>query len=146
MDGFLSWIGKAASIFANSNYLPKPAHNFQTWNYDPLYGRPVIGDKIDHPGIALKTNFIQRSKDLDRLNGRLDTHFVGSALYQEAWKQHKMANFNQPMRFLDPYFNGVVAHRELRYMDGTHVSSRDPYLKRKPQQMYNKVRGDKQRL
>jgi hypothetical protein len=144
IQGFFGWLTKTVGVFAAVNSTPPQQYNFRNKvHYNPLYGTP---EKVDQPGILLKTNFVQHPPGLEHLSGRLDKHFVKSDLYQNAWRQHKESNFNEPHRFISQYFNGVIAHKQLTFLDGTHVSSRDPYRKRRDQVAYDKVVNNKSRL
>ena len=141
MEGIYGILGKIASIFSSADFKPQRRYGFPNKvDYHPLYGQP---EKIDRPGILLKTNFRSVPPGIEHLNGRLDSHFVSRPLYQEAWRLHKLkSDFNEPHRYLSPYFNRPIEHKQLTFINGSHVSSRDPYRKRRPQQVYDKlVRG-----
>jgi hypothetical protein len=144
IQGAFGWLTKTVGAVVAVNSTPPQQYNFRNKvHYDPIYGTPA---KVDQPGILLKTNFLQVPPGIEHLSGRLDTHFVRSPLYQAAYLQHKASNFNEPHRFISQYFNGVIAHKQLTFMDGTHISSRDPYRKRRHHAAFGKIVNNKSKL
>ncbi len=142
LNGLVQWI--TTSI---GNFTPEQEKNFAKHDYNPLYGG-MHGAKVgtsfrDRPGINLKTNYWNPPKEINNFNGRHDKHpFLSNPLFIEAWRQRKMTNFNQPHRFLAPEFNRPFRHKEVRWLDGAHVSSRDPYRKKRATKVYDKVSKD----
>ena len=135
---FLGLFSRAIRWLTGGNYTPELGYSFPAQYYSPLYGN--VG-QLDNAGVSLQTHYEVPPKDLQHLSGRLDKHFVNNPLYKAAYMQQKLLNFNQPTWFVSREFTQgpMRQERKLTFQDGTEISSRDSFQKRREVKFYDKL-------
>jgi len=116
-------IGSIISLFDT------PRRNIQEFffpkvDYNVIYGIP---GKVDRPGVNVRTWFGSPIPEIEKLNGRLDTHIVGKPLYRMAYNQRLKKSFynTETGTQISPYSKRIIGDQRLKYLSGKSASARD---------------------
>jgi hypothetical protein len=129
-DLFEGLLGRLVNIIEwifGKNYTPSHTMVFKGDTYDPIKGAVVRGF-ADNPGINLTSYYPPPPPGIEFLTGDLKTHIVGSPLYQEAYIQRKMKQFNAPLipfMQIERQRGQPRRERKLVFANGDYISSRD---------------------
>lgn len=124
--------------------LPHEAREFvYTKNlYHPLYGNEAV---VDTPHINVNTRIPTVIKDLERLGGNPESHFILSPIYKHAYSSMKETSWKEESREhqLNPYHNRPIQGTRLIYGNGYEIHSRVEPSQRKPQksQFFSAAKG-----
>lgn len=127
LEGILGRIINTIEWLFGRNYTPSHTMVFKSDTYDPIKGAVVRGF-ADNPGISLTSYYPPPPVGMEHLIGDLRTHVVGSGMYQQAYMQRKMKQFNEPTIFamqLEKQRGPPRRERRLVFNNGDYISSRD---------------------
>ncbi len=139
-SSFTSFLSNIIQHVTGWNYTPSQQYVFSPADYHPIYGNP---GKVNKPGVNLATKYYTPPKHIENVLP-FGQKILNSSMYQEAYFQRKQDGFNRPNYILDPDLRTRPIHgKELRFIDGTTIHSRDPYRKVRSTQFYDKVSEEK---